>query len=255
MICCDVSRPRLFPRQHAFRFDWPNPDEQIVHVCDSALLTGLSPQDCSEILSCARIKAFARNERLFSQDQPIDKLLLIRTGSVKLTQLTYDGKEAILWMNGPGDTVGMLAYSVSSKHSCSAHAIERCQIFVWEHKLLKELIARYPQIQINLERILASRLRDLEERFCEIASERIPKRLALVLLRLLKSVGKKSRDGVELGLTREELAQMTGTTHFTISRILSRWAAFGFIVARREGVVISDPDRLRCLDSVPGRMR
>jgi CRP-like cAMP-binding protein len=125
--------------------------------------------------------------------------------------------------------------------------MERCQVFVWEHNLLQVLIARYPQIQVNLGRILASRLRELEERFCEIASERIPKRLALVLLRLLKSVGKEGRDGVELGLTREELAQMTGTTLFTISRILSRWAGFGFIVPRREGVVISDPDRLRCL--------
>jgi CRP-like cAMP-binding protein len=170
---------------------------------------------------------------------------MIRTGSVKLTQLSSDGKEVILWLNGPGDAVGMHADADGSNHSCSAQAMERCQAFVWESQLLQMLISRYPQIQINLGKILAGRLSELEERFCEIASERVPKRLALVLIRLQKSVGKQSREGVEVAITREELAQMTGSTLFTISRTLSKWANFGFIAPRREGVVIIDPDRLR----------
>jgi CRP-like cAMP-binding protein len=211
----------------------------------SALLAGLSPQQCSEILSYASITKFARNERLFSQDQPIHKLIMIKTGSVKLTQLSPDGKEVILWLNGPGDAVGMHADADGSNHSCSAQAMERCQVYVWESRLLQMLISRYPQIQTNLGKILAGRLIELEERFCEIASERVPKRLALILMRLLKSIGKETRDGIEVVITREELAQMTGTTFYTISRTLSKWAEFRFIVPRREGVVINDPDRLR----------
>jgi CRP-like cAMP-binding protein len=222
----------------------------------SALLAGFSPQQCSEILSYASTTKFARNERLFSQDQPIHKLIMIRTGSVKLTQLSPDGKEVILWLNGPGDAVGMHADADGSNHSCSAHAMERCQVFVWESQQLQMLISRYPQIQINLGRILACRLIELEERFCEIANERVPKRLALVLIRLLKSIGKEVREGVEVVITREELAQMTGTTLFTISRTLSKWANFGFIAPRREGVVIVDLKRLRQhagLDESPPR--
>jgi CRP-like cAMP-binding protein len=222
-----------------------NSEAQGALVGHSALLAGLSPQQCSEIFACARIMKFARNERLFSQDQPIHKLIMIRTGSVKLTQLSSDGKEVILWLNGPGDAVGMHADADGSNHSCSAHAMERCQAFVWESYLLQMLISRYPQIQINLGKILACRLSELEERFCEIASERVPKRLALVLIRLFKSIGKEGREGVEVVITREELAQMTGSTLFTISRTLSKWANFGFIIPRREGVAIIDPDRLR----------
>jgi CRP-like cAMP-binding protein len=185
----------------------------------------------------------ARNEILFYQDQPIHRLSMVRTGSVKLTQLSSDGKEVILWLNGPGDAVGVHAHGTN--HSCSARAMERCQIFIWEAPVLQMLISRYPQIQINLQTILASRLIELEERFREIASERAPKRLALILMRLVESVGRGSREGVELAITREELAQMTGTTLFTISRIVSKWANFGFIVPRREGVVIVDAARLR----------
>ncbi len=191
----------------------------------------------------ARITRFARNESLFSQDQPIHKLIMIRTGSVKLTQVSSEGKEVILWLNGPGDAVGI--HAAGSNHSCSARAMERCQVLVWDAALLKALISRHPRIQINLQTIMASRLIELEERFREIASERVPKRLALVLMRLLKSVGKGSREGVDVVITREELAQMTGSTLFTISRILSKWANFGFIIPRREGVVIVDAERLR----------
>jgi CRP-like cAMP-binding protein len=245
MTHCDVPRPRPLTRQDSSRLNWHDSQAQGALVGQSALLAGLSPQQCSEIFAYARITKFVRNERLFAQDQPIHKLIMIKTGSVKLTQLTPDGKEVILWLNGPGDAVGMHADVDGSNHSCSAHAMERCQVFVWESHLLQMLISRFPQIQINLGRILAGRLSELEERFCEIASERVPKRLALVLIRLLKSVGKESREGVDVVITREELAQMTGTTLFTISRTLSKWANFGFIVPRREGVVITDPDRLR----------
>jgi CRP-like cAMP-binding protein len=69
----------------------------------------------------------------------------------------------------------------------------------------------------------------------------------MVLLRLVNTLGKESRAGVDLEFTRKELAQMTGTTLFTISRILSRWGNSGFIVPRREGILILDQDRLRRL--------
>jgi CRP/FNR family transcriptional regulator, nitrogen oxide reductase regulator len=220
------------------------PAEQIVLMCASALFAGLSPRDCSEILSCARVRTFARDEMLFSQGQPTNKLVLIQSGSVKLTQLSSDGNEVILWMRGSGDALGVQNNASGCNHTCSAHAMEKCQALVWEYNHLHSLVARYPQIGANIGKILAGRLQELEERFREIATEKVAKRLALVLLRLLKSVGRQSTEGVELGLTREELAQMTGTTLFTISRILSKWAESGFVVPRREAVVIRDQNRL-----------
>jgi CRP/FNR family transcriptional regulator, nitrogen oxide reductase regulator len=106
------------------------------------------------------------------------------------------------------------------------------------------LVAEYPQLRKNISQILASRLQELEERFREIATEKVAKRLALALTRLLKQVGKKTADGVEVSLSREELAQLTGTTLFTISRILSKWAELGVVVPRREAVLVRDPERL-----------
>ena len=129
-------------------------------------------------------------------------------------------------------------------HTCSARAMERCGALVWEYSKLQALLIQYPQIRRNIGRILAARLQELEERFREVATEKVAKRLALVLLRLVKQIGKPSSGGIQVSLSREELAQMTGTTLFTISRVLSRWGEQGFVTPRREAVVVNDSRRL-----------
>jgi CRP-like cAMP-binding protein len=122
--------------------------------------------------------------------------------------------------------------------------MEHCMALTWEYSRLQQLLTQFPQIRNNINQILATRLNELEERFREIATEKVAKRLALALLRLLKQVGKESIGGVEVSLSREELAQMTGTTLFTISRILSKWGEQGFVLPRREAVLVRDPQRL-----------
>lgn len=218
--------------------------EHLVLMCASALFTGLEERECREIASCARARTFARDELLFTQGQPVRSLILLQSGSVKHTQLSSGGNEVLLWMSGTGDAVNLEPESACG-HTCSARAMERCKALVWEYNRLQALLGQYPQIRRNISMILAGRLHELEERFREMATEKVAKRLAFTLLRLMKRVGKPGRaGGVEISLTREELSQMTGTTLFTISRILSGWAEKGFVEPRRQGVVIKDPSKL-----------
>jgi CRP-like cAMP-binding protein len=197
-----------------------------------------------EIASCAKARTFARDELLFMQGQPIHNMVLIQSGSVKSTQLSPGGDEVILWMNGSGDVMGVPGSGGSCSHTCSARAMEQCKALIWEYNRLQNMLAAYPQIRKNISHILSRRLSELEERFREVATEKVAKRVALALLRLLKQVGKQAPGGIEVSLSREELAQMTGTTLFTISRLLSRWGEEGFVLPRREAVVIRDPRRL-----------
>jgi CRP-like cAMP-binding protein len=213
-------------------------------MCASALFTGLSQQECTELVSCARARTFARDELLFSQGQPVRSLILLESGSVKLTQLSASGNEVLMWMSGSGDALSVNAESTSCSHTCSARAMEHCKALVWEYQRLQALLNQYPQVRKNISRILAGRLQELEERFREVATEKVAKRLAQALLRLLKSVGKPSAEGIQVSLTREELAQMTGTTLFTISRVLSKWAEQGLVQPLREAVLVNDPEKL-----------
>jgi CRP-like cAMP-binding protein len=213
-------------------------------MCGSALFNGVTQRDCMEIAAGARGRAFVKGEVLFSQGQPVRSLVLLQSGTVKHTQLSSDGNEVLLWMSGAGDAVNLQAESASCSHTCSARAIERCSALVWEYGRLQVMLSQYPKIRENIRTILAGRLRELEERFREVATEKVATRLALTLLRLMKAVGKSTKDGIQVSLSREELAQMTGTTLFTISRILSKWAQKGFITPQRESVLIGDPKML-----------
>lgn len=219
--------------------------ERVVLMCASALFAGLTPEEYLRIASCAKARSFTRDELIFMQGQPMRNLMLLQTGSVKLTQLSSAGAEVILWMNGKGDAVGVHSgESACGSHTCSARALETCKALTWEYSRLHAMLLEYPQIRTNINQILFDRLQELEERFREIATEKVAKRLALTLLRLLKNVGKQHQAGIQVSLSREELAQMTGTTLFTISRILSKWSDEGFILPRREAVVVRDPSRL-----------
>ncbi len=224
--------------------DRPNVAEHLVLMCASALFTGMTERELTQIASCARVRTFARDEILFAQGDPNRNLTMLLSGSVKLTQISSGGNEVLLWMSGSGDAVNVGSESDSCTHTCSARAIEHCKAMVWEYSRLQLLLDQYPQIRNNINRILAGRLSELEERFREVATEKAAKRLAMALTRLLKQVGKPSMDGILVSLSREELAQMTGTTLFTISRILSKWAGQGFVLPRREAVVVRNQKML-----------
>ena len=222
----------------------PSFSENLLTLCASAIFAGLSPRELMEILSCARMRTFARDELLYTQGQTARSLIVLQSGSVKHTQLSSNGDEVLLRMSGNGEAVNLQTGPTGCNHTCSARAMEHCRAWVWEYNRLQELLERYPRLRANITQVLSSRLQELEERFREIATEKVARRLALVLLRLMKQLGKKTSDGTQVSMSREELAQMTGTTLFTISRVLSRWADQGLVASRREAVIILDADRL-----------
>jgi CRP-like cAMP-binding protein len=96
----------------------------------------------------------------------------------------------------------------------------------------------------NVFRIVAERMRSLEQRCYELSSQRVPQRVAGTLLRLVGQVGRSADGGVLVGLSREELGEMTGTTMFSVSRLLGEWETQRLVTPRREGVIVNDTHRL-----------
>jgi CRP-like cAMP-binding protein len=184
---------------------------------------------------------------IFIQGQPIQSLILFLAGRVKLTQLSPNGDEVILWVKGERETIGIHGDPSGGTcvHNCSARAMEPCTALLWDYPLVQRLLGEYPKIRANISQILSDWLRELEERFREIATERVSNRLALALLRLTKQVGKPHIAGTQVSLSRAELAQLIGTNLFTTSRILSKWNEIGVVLTRREAVVVRDLKRLQ----------
>ncbi len=99
---------------------------------------------------------------------------------------------------------------------------------------------------VNAVRFVATQLHDLQVRYRQLATEKVERRVARALLRLVQHAGRKVDDGVliDLPLSREDLAQMTGTTLYTVSRILSRWESEGILDVGRQRVVVRRPHGL-----------
>lgn len=204
-------------------------------------------EETYDIASRARLRTYGKRDAFFMQGEPLRELFLVRSGHVKLTQLSAGGKEVLLWVSGPHSVLGIRAEMNNQPYSCSAYAIEACTAWCWDRAALTYLSSKHRRLGQNMTAILMDRVRELEERFRELATESVSRRLALALLRLGGQIGKKVPQGIEIRLSREEMAQMTGTTLFSISRTLSEWARQKLVLAGRQSVVIPDTEALEAL--------
>jgi CRP-like cAMP-binding protein len=216
-------------------------------ICSSSLLDGISWEDGLHIAELARVRLFTRDELIFMQGQPAQSVMLVMSGMVKLTQLGYSGNEVILWIRGEREPLEIEADHTSGcyVHNCSARAVLPTSILVWERSQFRAILQQHPRIADNVARILSTRLEELQDRFREVATEPVSKRFALELLRLMQQIGKHHPAGTEVPLSREEMAQLVGTSIYTVSRLISKWVDMGLVLARREAVVICNPARLR----------
>ena len=204
-----------------------------------SLFRGLSPSQCAEIATTGREQTIPRRHNLFREGDPASSIFVIGSGLVKVTQLTESGKEIILRVQGSGDLVGGVELLTGRTHRSNAEAIESCQLLVWEASTFEAYWTRFPILLGNIAHILDEHLQQLEECFRDVATERVPQRVSRTLLRLLEQSGGPTCKG-PLHLSCEELAQMTGTTLFTVSRLLCQWVEWGILEPQPRAVMVGN---------------
>jgi CRP-like cAMP-binding protein len=209
------------------------------------LFKGVSPGDYARISEAARVKLFRRGEVLHLEGDPVQRVLVVASGFAKVSKHGRNGVEVILRFGVPGDALGGVDLFSTGRHCATAQAFRPCRTLVWDAPAFKALVERHPVLHQNMARILVGDLLELEERFREVATEKVGQRVARQLVRLRGQIGRRVDGQIEIGLSREELAQMTGTTLFTVSRLLSAWEALGMVRPRRESVTICDVEGLR----------
>jgi CRP-like cAMP-binding protein len=212
-----------------------------------ALFSGVLPADYTRIVAAAHVKQFARREVLHLEGDPVHRILALTSGFAKISKLSTSGTEVILRFGVPGDVLGAADLFSSGKHCTSVQAFRPSRALVWDAVAFNALVERYPVLHQNMAQILIGDLLELEDRFREVATEKVAPRVARQLLRLQEQIGRRVNGVIEIGLSREELAQMTGTTLFTVSRLLSAWEALGMVRPSRESVSIRDVAMLRAI--------
>lgn len=221
-------------------------DEILSFLRTSSIFSGLSDLGLREVCSAARLQRIDGGEFFFLQGDPASSLYLLKEGSVKLFQLTPDGQQVLMRLIGPWTFFAVIALIEDTIYPVSAQAAEPCQALVWGRSAMKPFIEKYPSIALNTMKMMAEQVHEYQDRLKELATERVERRLARALLRLAAQTGRKVNEGVliDLPLSRQNLAEMTGTTLFTVSRILSQWESQGLINSGREKIIIRFPHGL-----------
>jgi CRP/FNR family transcriptional regulator, nitrogen oxide reductase regulator len=209
----------------------------------------LSPEDRRTIAQAATVRSYARGTPIFDQGTPSDAFYTIASGRVKIFKMTPAGKDLILEVFGPGDPLGGVATYDGRPFPASAVAMEDTTCVIIPRAIFFQLLEQHPSLVRGLLLGLTVRLVELTNRLAELSGGRIEGRLARLFLKLAREMGREGRGGVfvALPLSRQELADMTGTTIETCIRIMSRWNKDGVVRTEKDGFVILDPPTLETL--------
>lgn len=210
------------------------------------LFKGLSIQELELIADASRRRRVEAGGFFFCQGDSAEVFYILTEGRVRLTQVTPEGHQVIMRFIAPGEGFAIIAALSNARYPVSAEAVDDCETLYWRGETVARLIEQCPRLGVNAMNLLASRVREFQDRIRELSTERVERRIARTLLRLARQTGRKVDAGVllDLPLSRQDLAEMAGTTIYTVSRTLSQWEQDGLVETGRERVLIRTPHAL-----------
>lgn len=211
-----------------------------------ALLTA-AEQD--ELLSEARSVRYPKGLAVFDQGGDADRFFLLLHGHLRVEKTTLQGHQSVVRYVSAGELFGVAQAMNMAHYPATAVAVVDSIALVWPSVSWPRLIAKYPSLAAGALQTVGSRLQDTQARVMELSNEQVEQRVAHALLRLVRQAGRKVSAGVEIDfpISRQDIAEMTGTTLHTVSRILSAWESEGLVEGGRQRVVLRDIDGLRSL--------
>lgn len=211
----------------------------------------LSAEDRQRVASVARLKTFDKGESVFAEGEPSDSFYSVASGRVKVVKMLPSGKEVILEVFGAGEPLGAVAVYEDRPFPASAIAMEDTTCIVIPRTSFFMLLEQYPTLVRGILTGLTLRLIELTKRLAELSGGRVETRFARLFLKLAHDIGKPHQDGsfIALPLSRQELADMTGTTIETCIRIMSRWGKDEIVRTDRDGFTVLDSAALEALAS------
>ena len=191
-------------------------------------------------------RSIEEGEFFFFQGDPAEYFYVLLSGRAKLMQTNPSGQQVNLRTINEWQMFGALgAVRDNATYPATAQALEQSTALAVKSDYLRELMQTRPYLSFDLMKLMTTYIQEMQSRYRELATEKVERRIAHSLLRLVAQMGVKAQGGgIELTFTRQDLAEMSGTTLYTVSRVLSEWEKFGYVEAGRERVLIRKPHEL-----------
>jgi len=214
----------------------------------SFIFSSLNDDERGELANLTIERSFVPNEFIFWDGDTPEWFYIVAKGKVKVVKHSSLGREFIIAFFGPGEMFGEVAVFENKPYPASAQAVTETKVVGVKRDKFLSFLANRPQVALKIINVLAGRLRDAQSRLRDLAGERVEQRLASVLLML------SSKLGPTLTFTRQEIADMVGTTIETAIRVMSHLKDRGIIHTARGKVIILDEEKLRLLSEGPPRV-
>ncbi|WP_332690381.1 Crp/Fnr family transcriptional regulator [Devosia sp.] len=213
------------------------------------LFNKLSDAELDRLLARATMRRVAMGEAVFEQGQKADRFFLLLHGRLKVTQVTADGQQIIVRMVHPGDIFGFAKALQRDDYPGTPTAAAESVVICWPTEVWGLFVEQNPHLAVNAMQTIGQRLQEAHTRIREMATEEVERRVAHAVLRLIEQAGKTESAGIRIDfqISRQDIAEMTGTTLHTVSRILSAWEAKGLVEGGRQKLLVRDAAGLRIL--------
>jgi CRP-like cAMP-binding protein len=210
------------------------------------LFQGLAPQEQETILKEARSSRYPKDTTIFAQEEEAHSFFLLLNGHIRVVKTTPDGDQVIARYIKEGELFGIAAAIGRTTYPANAVAAVDCVALAWPTRLWHDFATRYPSFTAGTYATVGKRLQETQQRVVEMSTEQVEQRVAHALLRLINQAGRKTESGIEIDfpITRQDIAEMTGTTLHTVSRIVSAWEEQGLVTGGRQKVTVADPHGL-----------
>jgi CRP-like cAMP-binding protein len=221
------------------------------------LFGAMADAELDEVIARAKALRIRKGMAVFEQGQQASAFYVLIHGRLKVVQVTADGQQVVIRFVVPGDIYGIAKALNRPDYPATATAIVDSVTLAWDMTIWDEFMARYPTLALNVMKTMGQRVQDAHARVKEMATENVERRVAHALLRLVQHSGREVDQGVlvDFPVTRQDLAEASGTTLHSVSRILSAWEDAGVVVAGRQKVIVCDLEKLFRIAEEDGRGR
>jgi CRP/FNR family transcriptional regulator, nitrogen oxide reductase regulator len=216
-------------------------------VRQSSLFRDVNPDALEQVLALGIMRSVENDGFFFIQGDPARHAYVLVSGRVKMVQITPNGQQITLRMMTPGQTYGGIAIlNPQTGYPATAQAVEDSTAIAWDTTFLRKLAEKETSISMNAMQLMHGYILELQDRQKALVTERVEQRIARTLLKLASESGKKTAEGVliDMRLTRQDVAEMSGTTLYTVSRTLNEWERGGLLKIGRGRVLICEPHGL-----------
>ena len=215
-------------------------------VRSTPFFSQMKDDDLDDILATSICRRYPIGEPVFMQGQTAEKFYFLLHGRLKVTQVTADGQQIIVRMVNPGDIFGFAKALRRPDYPGTATAAAESMALGWPTDHWDTFVTRHPTLAVSAMQAIGSRLQEAHARIREMATEAVERRVAHAVLRLVSQSGRKEERGIRIDfpISRHDIAEMTGTTLHTVSRILSAWERADVVDGGRQKLLVRDPHRL-----------